>query len=1465
MPQVNKQALSQFIRSKCQRQLALNLYPDTAAFQAERAQYGMPYVQSPRPGLQHIRQAGEDWQAEKLHDLTSTFGAKTVVGQPRIAPNGETRYDAINLINVIRNTLPGQFLVECQFDVRDGGTFQTALQVAGHRAQFNLGFAEARPDIIEVAAAGTFDSFVAPDGSLCDIPAGDTRTQLRIIDIKLTARPSQGYFAEVAYYSMTLAGWLIDEGLAGDFVVTGNAAVWPGSHDASNLVRVKREIEDQHLTPTFDQLRAAMQEDLEEVPFDVFVLFIRRFLQTEVPQVLTIVQQASWQNLEWHVDNRCSFCDYLGENRPPSANDPHVVAHPKHCLPMAQGQDHLSRVPFVSRGARQSLLQDGVVQVADLAQRQPADTCFDSHQTLRATRTVVSSRAQSLQNQQTSLAQQSGTSASMPRWADLKIYLTVDFDVGSAITVAFGLKAFWYEPRSQNSPLTGDRNYQAWKAHARVIDQRDINTEQRELLVFLREIHDILEQVRQIDNQTASNPAVSGLNQWQRAQHRTTVQFYLWDDLQFQHLTRVIGRHLDAIMQQGDISYLTWLFPPEELLPNPDLSTRLSPITVVRDAVRGHLAAPIPHYYSLLEVARQYHEQTLPAAVAAFSVHPLFSVPLSDQIPSERAHEIWTRVGRPPWQDQMRIYSETVQKRLSALETVTKRLGMDLGNQLGQAAPPLANLGGPTRISRACFDGQLWYAHAKLNAALDELDVQQVRAMPAHERAARFRSARLVRRLTGADEQNALTTLGLPPIVGRRAYELHSDSLDVKFKVGEFQCSLAPENLAGFLDDRLMRVVRGTVLEGPYSAGNGNWRTAMAEVTKVTVSGLDRNQLLIAVDFNQRHRTTVDDLIRHNLLDLERDVILDPTQNDYFTGKLSAALQAIGNPPLAASAPHVARVRSAIGQTRGRGANRTAHTPVADFLWDCQTMATTPVARNLAPVRNLLATNTTRPLTLNPTQWQAWEDALSFRARLIWGPPGTGKSRTVRAIVDGAVLTAQQASRPLRVLVTASTYTAIDNVLIDIGKDLAAMAPGACSTYRVRSGLREAPTNLGATVDVELNRHSPSATVLDICNHLENNDTLIVVGTTSEQTHNLFTVNNGDAQREWFDLIVIDEASQIDVAHTILPLCGIADGGAVVLAGDPKQLPPIHQAEAPAGLEDLVGSAYAFFQRLHSVPFSALDINYRSNDEIVDFARQSGYRQSLQSHSTGLRIDMLQPAPAAQPADWPAGLFWTSEWSRFLDPDQPAVTFIYDDGRNSQRNPFEAEAVTALLTLLSGRMGNQLLNENHPVTGSPSASAGTPYTQEEFWQKAVGVVTPHRAQQGLIVSRLIEVFGATGALADAIRDAVDTVERFQGQQRDVMIASFALGDPDQIQDEDEFLMSLNRFNVMASRARAKLIVLVSRQVVDHLANEVDVLRDSRLLKVFAESFCSQSSASTLGFHNSNGNQQQVPGLFRWHS
>ena len=78
--------------------------------------------------------------------------------------------------------------------------------------------------------------------------------------------------------------------------------------------------------------------------------------------------------------------------------------------------------------------------------------------------------------------------------------------------------------------------------------------------------------------------------------------------LQFDHLTRVIGRHLPFILPNTTVNYLAWLFPPDEILPNPDLSTRRSPITIVREVIKGLLAAPVAHYYGLLEIARVYHD-----------------------------------------------------------------------------------------------------------------------------------------------------------------------------------------------------------------------------------------------------------------------------------------------------------------------------------------------------------------------------------------------------------------------------------------------------------------------------------------------------------------------------------------------------------------------------------------------------------------------------------------------------------------------------------------------------------------------------------------------------------------------------------------------------------------------------------------------------------------------------------------
>lgn len=1391
----------------------------------------MPDPQPPRPGLDQFRREGDKWQEAKLNDLTNTFGPHSIVGHPRRTPTGRVKYDALNLAAdaLVPGVAPGAFIVEAQFEV--GPEFETALGIDSYRTLYGLDYAALRPDIIEVLRPGHSRERVTASGEIERLPAGDSRLQLRVIDIKLSSEPSVGYFAEVAYYMMTLAGWLTDHGLDNRYIVVPDGAVWPGSHDASKLVVKFRKITSGGGTPTYDELSKALREDLEAVPFEVFAFRLRRFLRHDLPEVLN--PAVDWRELEWHVDNRCKGCENLGYDW----GTPLSTPYPDHCIPTAIDRSHLSRVAFMSRGARKALEGQMVSTVNDLATRPPTDPAFDVHHVLRATRTVVASRAESLQTGVSQIAPESGTSAMMPRWADLNIYLSADFDIGSAITVAFGVRAFWSE--SLPFGVEGPRRTKYWRAAPFTVDQRDVAVEQREFLNFLEHIHNILKEVDESTNRDV------------------TVQFYVWDSLQFDHLARVMGRHLQAVLTNATLSHLAWVFPSEGVLPDPDAITRKNPITIVRDVVRSVLSAAIPHYYSLLNVARIYQPAGLSPRVAEFHVHPLFEDPLSDQIPSERTHEIWSRSNDPHWSRQLGILRETVEKKLAALDAVVERLRDDLSDRLRQTAPKI-NLSLPARQNRVSADGQLWYAFAKLNAALDELEVQQVWAMPPHEREARFNSAHLVERLTGTEEAGALLRLDLAARPGRYVYRMSERSREVKFREHDFNCAVSPTDSPDFLSRSLKAVTRGTPLEPVVP-----WNVTMDEVMGVTVAGIDREHCVIALDVNGRWESTVTALEAQGLIEWGDNLMLDPTATDFFTDKLLASLRAIGSPP-ASRAPH-ALVLRATGQLRGRGARATAHTPPADLLWGARAMHEERVVRTLAPVRQALVAS---DVNLNPTQWSAWEEALTRRLHLIWGPPGTGKSRTARAIVLGAAVEAHQQGRPIRILICASTYKAMDNVLLEVDAKLRDLLPAGADSeiYRVRSKYQPEPDfepSILVRLDTELNKHQPTQRILDLRVRLRDNRGITVVGSTPEQVHNLLVIGQDDARQEFFDLIMIDEASQMDVAHAILPLCALATSGSVVLTGDILQLPPIHQAEAPLGLEAMVGSVYTFCKELHEVPDQMLDVNYRSNSTLVEFSLRAGYKATLGSYSPDLRLHLLRPVPTTRPATWPASLYWTPEWAEMLNPDRLAVSFVYSEGYSSQWNRFEADVVVSLIALLYGRLSSQLLNELDPVTGAVMPPSAVAYTAEEFWKHAVGIVTPHRAQQGLIISRLQQVFSHVPRTTPVmIRDAVDTVERFQGQQRDVMIASFSLGDPDAIGMEDEFLMSLNRFNVMASRARAKLIVLVTQEVVDHLSDDPITLRASRLLKNYTESFCRDYREMELGWVD-GCISRPVTGLFKY--
>lgn len=190
----------------------------------------------------------------------------------------------------------------------------------------------------------------------------------------------------------------------------------------------------------------------------------------------------------------------------------------------------------------------------------------------------------------------------------------------------------------------------------------------------------------------------------------------------------------------------------------------------------------------------------------------------------------------------------------------------------------------------------------------------------------------------------------------------------------------------------------------------------------------------------------------------------------------------------------------------------------------------------------------------------------------------------------GSVWLAHHAHQPLRLLIAAGTYAAVDNVLLGTDNLLAKLLPQKpYRLVRIQSQFNTSRINIEQHADIEpliVKTTQAPDEVEAVQDLLDEPQEIIVVAGPSQQLHNLAIATKNKrnqarsqqirkTQKRWFDLVLIDEASQIDVAESTLIVSKAADDAAFVLAGDDKQLPPIHQATPPHELDHVVGSVYS--------------------------------------------------------------------------------------------------------------------------------------------------------------------------------------------------------------------------------------------------------------------------------------------------
>lgn len=273
----------------------------------------------------------------------------------------------------------------------------------------------------------------------------------------------------------------------------------------------------------------------------------------------------------------------------------------------------------------------------------------------------------------------------------------------------------------------------------------------------------------------------------------------------------------------------------------------------------------------------------------------------------------------------------------------------------------------------------------------------------------------------------------------------------------------------------------------------------------------------------------------------------------------------------------------------------------------------------------------------------------------------------------------------------------------------------------------------------------------------------------------------------FFDFLVIDEASQCDIA-SVLPL--LYRARRVVIIGDPMQLRHIstlskqqdQQLMSKYGLvDDYPGWAYStrsLFDLASSLCRSedivALRDHHRSHSDIIEFSNREFYEGRLRVATS---YERLQRPRSDEPA-----VRWVNVEGRTVRP-----------GTGGAVNEQEAKAVVREIERLV----------------------------KQGYQGSVGIVSPFRAQANRIRDLVYSRDGLSHKIAD-LDFLADTVHKFQGDERDVMIfspvvsngiADGALG----------FLRSNpNLFNVAITRARAALIVVGDKGAalncsVDYLA------------------------------------------------
>ncbi len=450
---------------------------------------------------------------------------------------------------------------------------------------------------------------------------------------------------------------------------------------------------------------------------------------------------------------------------------------------------------------------------------------------------------------------------------------------------------------------------------------------------------------------------------------------------------------------------------------------------------------------------------------------------------------------------------------------------------------------------------------------------------------------------------------------------------------------------------------------------------------------------------------------------------------------------------------------------------------------------------------------------LNPTQERAVNEVLWAKdVAIVHGPPGTGKTTTLVEAINETLM------RESQVLVCAQSNMAVDWIsekLVDRGINVLRIGnPTRVNdkmlgfTYErrfeshadypqlwaIRKAIRELRKNRkkgSENYHQKMDRLKSRAAEIELRINAELfGEARVIACTLVGSAHHLL-------EGMKFGTLFIDEAAQALEAACWIPM---KRASRVILAGDHCQLPPTIKSIAAlrAGLGKTLMERIA--ENKPEV-VTLLKIQYRMNDEIMRFSSDWFYGGKVES------------APQIK-------------YRSVLDYDHP-ITWI-DTSNEENQITIEGEDApedsASTSSSVSAANQNSDLNFKEQFVGesfgriNKAEAELTLLTLAEYFTKIskrrvleeridVGIISPYRAQVQYL-KKLIKKYEFFKPYRRLI--SVNTVDGFQGQERDVILISLVRSN-----DEGQigFLKDLRRMNVAMTRARMKLIILGNKDTM----------------------------------------------------